>query len=99
MSQEMITAIGTVGGGLIVFLLSINAYYFKDIVTRLRSIELGLTKLTSEHHNNIQLVDKHDVTLDKHGDRLHRLEGSLVSVQNYMGTINQYIKNIDSGEH
>lgn len=70
MSSEMLTVLG----GLVTFLLSANAYYFKDIVSSLKKIELQLVKLTSEHDNNMELLRKHDREIDHLRERIHRME-------------------------
>jgi hypothetical protein len=62
-------------GGLITLLLSVNAFYFKDIVSSLRKIELQLVKLTTEHDQNMSLLKDHDREIKKMRDRIHDLEG------------------------
>lgn len=61
-------------GGLVTFLLSVNGWYFRDIVKNLTEIKITLAKLSESHDNQIQLVDKHDRDLEKIKERLSRLE-------------------------
>lgn len=62
-------------GGLITFLLSVNAYFFKDIVKSLNDIKIELAKMTAEHNANILLLQKHDDLIYNIRERLHKLEG------------------------
>jgi len=80
MSNEMLAVMG----GLVTFLLSVNAYYFKDIVSSLRKIELQLVRLTSEHDNNMELIRKHDRELDRLSERIHTLEGALPTLRQFI---------------
>ena len=70
MSSETLAILG----GLVTFLLSVNAYFFKDIVASLRKIEMQVVKIASEHDNNIELLRKHDRDIDHMRERIHRLE-------------------------
>ena len=64
-----------IGGALLTFLLSVNAYYFKDIVKTLTEIKVSLAEITVEHKTNVMLLQKHDVEIDKLRERVHNIEG------------------------
>ena len=83
MSNELLAVLG----GLVTFLLSVNAYYFKDIVTSLRKIELQLVKLTSEHDSNMMTVRKNEREIEKIRERLHANEGSSAQIVEFLKTI------------
>ena len=70
MSNELLVILGAI----ISFLLSVNAYYFKDIVKTLTEIKVTLAALTAEHDNSVKLVDKHDRDIDKLKERVAALE-------------------------
>lgn len=73
MSNELLTILG----GIITFLLSVNAYYFKDVVNTLTDIKIVLAKLTTEHHANSLLINKHDREIDLLREKIHKLEGNI----------------------
>ena len=76
MSSEVLAIIG----GLVTFLLSINGWYFRSIVTTLTEIKVTLAQLTESHDNNLQLVSKHDKEIDILRERIHKLEGLVPSL-------------------
>lgn len=79
MSNELTAVIG----GLITFLLSVNAYYFKDIVKTLTEIKVSLMQLSTEHINNVNLVNKHETEIDRLRERVHKIEGQSSQVLAY----------------
>jgi uncharacterized alpha-E superfamily protein len=70
MSNELLAIIG----GLVTFLLSVNGWYFRSIVTSLTEIKVTLAQLNESHENSLQLVDKHDREIEKMRDRLYKVE-------------------------
>lgn len=70
MSNELLAIIG----GLVTFLLSVNGWYFRSIVTSLTEIKVTLAQLNESHENSLQLVDKHDREIEKMRDRIYKLE-------------------------
>lgn len=70
MSNELLAILGA----LVTFLLSINGWYFRDIVKTLTEIKVTLAKLSESHTNQVQLVDKHDRDIEKLKERILRLE-------------------------
>ena len=80
MTTEILTAVGSVLG----FLLSVNIYFFKQTVTTLNEIKLTLMKLTTEHDANSILLSKHDNEIDKINEKIHKLEGTLPTIVQYL---------------
>lgn len=60
MSNEWIGFLVSIIGGL----LSLNAWYFKDVVKQLKAIELQLVRLVTQHDIMSDVVNKHDKELD-----------------------------------
>lgn len=73
MTNHAAEIIGIIGG-VIAFLLAVNAYYFKDILGRLLKIELQLVKLLTEHKAIFKLVEKHDDEIEALEKRIQNLE-------------------------
>ncbi len=69
MNQELLN----IAGAVITFILSVNLYFFKDVIKRLANIELELAKISSYN----KLVDKHDEEIDELLERIHNIEGQL----------------------
>jgi hypothetical protein len=67
---EILKTIGWIVGAL----LSVNAWYFRGIVSKLSSIELALVKLSTEHSLMSDMVLKHDKEIDVMREQFHRLE-------------------------
>lgn len=73
MYMDILKIIGWILG----FLLSINAWYFKEMVKKLSSIELEMVKLTTEHSLMTSMVEKHDKKLDRLEMRMAKVEGAV----------------------
>jgi hypothetical protein len=71
MTYETLGVIGAV----IAVLLSVNAYFFKDMVKSLKTIELELMKLSTQHdrvEEDVKFLLSENL---KVRDRLHQVEG------------------------
>lgn len=62
-------------GGFLTVLMSVNAFFLKDILVNLQDLKIELAKLLTDHSNYSALVDRHDREIDKIKERLHSLEG------------------------
>lgn len=80
MSDQWLQLMGVV----ITFLLSVCAWYFKDIVRTLTEIRITLATLLAEHSANTMLIEKHDKEIDKITARVTTLESSY-KIDNHEG--------------
>lgn len=71
MSNEVLTMVG----GVITFLLGVNAWYFKGIVTGIQKIEIRLEKVVTEKDFMDRMLLNHDDEIRKLRDKVHTLEG------------------------
>jgi formyltetrahydrofolate hydrolase len=62
-------------GSFLTILMSVNAFFLKDILNNLQELKIELAKLLTDHSNYSALVDRHDREIDKMKERLHTLEG------------------------
>lgn len=83
MSPELMSVLGSI----IVALLSINAYFFKDIVKTLKKIELEVMKLTTKHdriEKDVTYLMQENQSLR---ERMHTIEGTNGSIAKYLELI------------
>jgi hypothetical protein len=68
-------------GCIVSVLLSVNAYFFRDMVKSLKLIELEIMKLSTQHDRVLEdvefLLKEHTRT----SERLHTLEGKQFSIE------------------
>ena len=62
-------------GSFLTILMSINAFFLKDILNNLQDLKIELAKLLTDHSNYSALVDRHDRMIDQLRERIHTLEG------------------------
>lgn len=62
-------------GSFLTILMSINAFFLKDILVNLQDLKIELAKLLTDHSNYSALVDRHDREIDGLRERIHTLEG------------------------
>jgi len=71
-------------GSFMSILLSVNAFFLKDILKTLKNLEFKFIELDTEHTMYAKLLNKHDDELDNCSKRLHELEGAYKNFENYI---------------
>ncbi len=61
-------------GSLIAILLTVNAYYFRDMVETIHEIKIALTSLSVQAKNDSIVIQKHDREIDKLKEKVAILE-------------------------
>lgn len=71
-------------GSFLTVLMSVNAFFLKDILNNLQDLKVELAKLYTDHNNYSNLVDRHDREIDKIRERMHKLEGGQLRLANHL---------------
>lgn len=76
-------------GTLLTLLMSVNAFFLKDILNNLQTVKIELAKLLTDHSHSKILVDSNARDIRDIRDRLHSLEGQ---EKNILQFIEEYRK-------
>jgi len=71
-------------GGVITFLLGVNAFYFRSITKEISDIRVILSKISAEHDINITTIRDNKREIDRLRDKIHALEGSQSQLMAYV---------------